>query len=94
MLDLVLDKIEPLDLGDVLAPPCELGLDLPDVVGTGAPVPVRVDADRDDLLLHLRVTDPRTGAQVTEAQLRPHGAGGYARRAGVGRVRGPWAGAP
>jgi hypothetical protein len=77
VLDLVLDRIEPLDLGEVLAPPCELGLDLPDVAGTDAPLRVRVDSDRDDLLLHARLTDPRTGELVAEAQMVPDGAGGY-----------------
>jgi hypothetical protein len=77
VLDLVLDKIEPLDLGGVLAPPCELGLDLPDILAAGDPIPVRVDADREDLLLEARLEDPVTGEVLAQAELLPDGAGGY-----------------
>jgi hypothetical protein len=77
VLDLVLDKIEPLDLGDVLSPPCELGLDIPDIVEAGRPLDVRVDSDRHDLLVHARLENPETGELVTEAQMIPDGVGGY-----------------
>jgi hypothetical protein len=77
VLDLVLDKIEPLDMGDVLSPPCELGLDIPEITGAGQPLDVRVDSDRQDLLIHARLENPETGELVTEARMTPDGIGGY-----------------
>lgn len=77
VLDLVLDKIDPLDLGDVLSPPCELGLDVPDITESGRPLDVRVDSDREDLLVHARLEDPETGEPAAEARMIPDGAGGY-----------------
>jgi pimeloyl-ACP methyl ester carboxylesterase len=77
VLDLILDKIEPLDLGDVLAPPCELGLDLPEVAGASAPLRVRVESDREDLLLHACLRDPATGENAAAARMIPDGDGGY-----------------
>ncbi|HEY2578797.1 MAG TPA: hypothetical protein VGI74_21035, partial [Streptosporangiaceae bacterium] len=77
VLDLVLDKIEPLDMGDVLAPACELGLDLPDIASGSEPIGVSVDSDRRDLLLHARLEHPVTGRLIAEASMTPDGAGGY-----------------
>jgi hypothetical protein len=77
VLDLVLDKIEPLDMGDVLSPPCELGLDIPDIAVTGQLLDVRVDSDRQDLLLHARLEDPAVDEVMAEARMTPDGAGGY-----------------
>jgi hypothetical protein len=77
VMDLMLDKIEPLDMGDVLAPPCELGLDLPDITGTDKPLEVRVDSDRQDLLMHARLADPATDRLVAEVRMTPDGVGGY-----------------
>lgn len=77
LLDLVLDNIEPLDMGEVLAPPCELGLDLPDIVTDSEPIALSVDSDRQDLLLHARLEHPVTGRLVAETSMKPDGAGGY-----------------
>lgn len=88
VLDLVLDKIEPLDLGEVLAPPCELGLDVPDIAADQDPIQVRVDSDRQDLLLAARLADPETGGRVAEARMRPDGLGGY--HASLEPVPGTW----
>lgn len=88
VLDLMLDKIEPLDLGDVLAPPCELGLDVPDIAGDQDPIEVRVDSDRQDLLLAVRLMDPETDRLIAEARMRSDGAGGY--QASLEPVPGTW----
>jgi hypothetical protein len=88
VLDLVLDKIEPLDLGEVLAPPCELGLDIPEVAGTGQPLRVRVESDREDLLLHACLQDPVTSRNAAEARMIPDGGGGY--HVSLAAVPGTW----
>jgi pimeloyl-ACP methyl ester carboxylesterase len=88
VLDLVLDKIEPLEMGDVLSPPCELGLDLPDIAGTGEPLVIRVDSDREDLLLHVRLEDPATNQLMAEAQMMADGSGGY--QASLEPIPGSW----
>ncbi|MEU7875767.1 hypothetical protein [Dactylosporangium sp. NPDC049140] len=83
LLDALTDKILARDLGGILAPPCELGLDVPEVVASG-PVPVAVRADRADLLLHAVLREP--GAEgpdpygrdtVAEIRLDADGSGGY-----------------
>jgi hypothetical protein len=86
LLDAAADKILARELGGVLAPPCELGLDVPDVVDGGS-VPVLVTADRPDLRLHAGVYHPdapsgRAGpasaaAPIEEIRLAPDGSGTY-----------------
>lgn len=88
VLDLVLDKIEPLEMGDVLAPSCELGLELPDFSGTDKPFNVRVDSDRQDLLLRARLENPVTDDTVAEVQMTPDGTGNY--RASFEPFQGTW----
>jgi hypothetical protein len=77
VLDLVLDKIDPLDMGEVLAPPCELGLDIPEVAVAGEPLRIRAESDREDLLLHAYLKDPAAGGNAAEARMIPDGDGGY-----------------
>jgi Lecithin:cholesterol acyltransferase len=77
VLDLVLDKIEPLNMGDVLSPPCELGLNLPDITDDAKPLDIWIDSDRQDLLLHARIEDPVTSRVLMESAMAPDGRGGY-----------------
>jgi hypothetical protein len=83
VLDTVGDWIRSGHLAQILTPPCELGLDIPEIVEAGAGrIPVRVTADRGDLLLHSRLRDPSGDdldpAPLAEAQLVPDGTGCYA----------------
>ncbi|MEU8017701.1 hypothetical protein AB0B74_17270 [Micromonospora parva] len=77
VLDVILDKIDPVDLGEILAPPVELGLDVPEVAVADTPLPVVVTADRPDLLLHARLERPDRGEPVAVTMLRPDGHGRY-----------------
>lgn len=77
VLNLVLDKIEPLEMGEVLAPPCELGLDIPDVIGTSKPLHIRVDSDRQELLLHAYLKDPATDRMAAKVRMISDGNGDY-----------------
>ena len=88
VLDLVLDKIEPLDMGEVLAPPCELGLDIPEVAVAGGPLRIRAESDREDLLLHACLKDPASGGIVAEARMISDGDGGY--HVSLAAVPGTW----
>jgi len=88
VLDLVLDKVEPLDMGEVLAPPCELGLDIPEVAGAGEPLSIRADSDRQDLLLHASLKDPATGGNAAQARMIPDQDGGY--HASLAALPGTW----
>jgi len=78
LLDAAADKILARDLGGILAPPCELGLSVPEVA-TGPTVPVQVVSDRPDLLLHAALRDPddADGYPAAEVSLAPDGDGGY-----------------
>jgi len=77
VIDLVLDKIKPLDMGEVLAPACELGLDIPDVADTSEPLDIAVDSDREDLLLRAYLEDPVTSHIAAGGWMVPDGYGGY-----------------
>jgi nitrogen fixation protein FixH len=72
----------------VLAPPCELGLDIPEVIGTGDPLRVRVDSDREDLLLHAYLKDPATGGATPGVPMVSDGDGGY--QVSLDSVPGTW----
>jgi hypothetical protein len=77
LLDQVTDKVNGKDLGEVLAPPAELALDLPELAVAGSAIPVKVTADLSDLLLHAHVHD-LNGAELDEhIPLRPDGHGAY-----------------
>jgi hypothetical protein len=77
LLDQVIDKVAGVDLGATLAPPVELALDLPEVVSTGANIPLVVTADIPDLLLHARVQDPGGVMLDDHIPVHPDGRGTY-----------------
>ena len=77
LLDQVTDKVNGKDLGEVLAPPVELALDLPELAVAGTDIPVRVTADLSDLLLHARVHDLNGTTREEHMPLRPDGRGAY-----------------
>lgn len=88
VLDLVVDKIEPVEMGDVLAPSCELGLEVPDITGTDEPLLIQVNSDREDLLLQAYLKDPGTDRTMTEARMTSDGNGGY--QASCKAIAGTW----
>jgi hypothetical protein len=88
VLDLVLDKINPLNLGDVLTPACELGVQMPEVADSDKPVEIWVDSDRQDLLLRSYLENPATGDLAAGAQMISDGDGGYS--ASLEPIPGTW----
>jgi hypothetical protein len=65
------------ELGAVMAPPVELGLDVTEVAHADAPLPVRVSANRPHLRLVARVRDTGTDVVVAERSMRSEGTGEY-----------------
>lgn len=66
-----------IDLGAVMAPPVELGLDVPEIAGAGDPFPIRVSADRPHLRLIVRIRHTTDDAVVAERPMTSDGTGGY-----------------
>jgi Lecithin:cholesterol acyltransferase len=77
LLDQVVDKVNGVDLGATLAPPYELALDVPEVAPAGTAIPLRVEAEPVDLLLHARVEDTDGVAFDHHIPVRPDGHGAY-----------------
>jgi Lecithin:cholesterol acyltransferase len=77
LLDQVIDKVSGVDLGEILAPPVELALDLPEFAVTGTDIPCSVTADVPDLLLHARVRHLNGTVLDEHIPLYPDGHGAY-----------------
>lgn len=78
LLDLVLDKVDAVDHGAILAPSHELSLDLPEVVTAGTPAPLEIRTDHSDLLLHAYVTGLNGAVHDHHIPVDPVGDGTYA----------------
>jgi Lecithin:cholesterol acyltransferase len=77
LIDQVIDKVNGVDLGAILAPPSELALDLPEIAPAGADIPLSVTADLPDLILHAQVDDSSGRPLDAHILLRPDGHGAY-----------------
>ncbi|HEX3955354.1 MAG TPA: hypothetical protein VHZ03_01845 [Trebonia sp.] len=55
LLDALTDKINDLDLGEVMRPPAEMALDLPDAAAPGRPFEITVSAARTSLIIQADV---------------------------------------
>jgi hypothetical protein len=77
LLDEVIDKVNGVDLGGILAPPAELALDLPEVAVAGTDIPLSVTADLPDLLLQAHVWHLNGTVLDEHIPLHPDGHGAY-----------------
>ncbi|MGW4236073.1 esterase/lipase family protein [Streptomyces sp. NPDC004749] len=71
------DRYEALDHRPYQVLGTGFGIDVPEAVGAGTPVPVTAVSEDPDLLLEARLVAPDGGEPVERRRLRPDGDGGY-----------------
>ena len=73
LLDMLLDKLRPASLGEILAPSCEIGVTVPPTASAGIPVTIAATTGDELALLMASAHDPATGLRIAESRMRPIG---------------------
>ncbi|MFE5945322.1 esterase/lipase family protein [Streptomyces sp. NPDC056480] len=76
-LEQVWCKILAVETGATMSVPVELGLDLPDIAPSGAPLEVRALSNHERHAFQARLLDPRDMGLVAQRQFVPQGGGHY-----------------